>query len=79
MPTIAEVEKLVLALPEADRTQLAYRLMSSLPDDVAWDVEGWLEANRRSAEMDADPSACLSLEEFEAMIERRFPSWKTIA
>jgi putative addiction module component (TIGR02574 family) len=70
---MAEVDKPALALPEADRALLAYRLMASLPDDVAYEVEGYLEANRRNAEMDANPSACITLEEMDEMIRKRFP------
>jgi putative addiction module component (TIGR02574 family) len=76
MPTLVEVTELALALPEGDRAQLAHSLMASLPDDVAYDVEGWLEADRRSAEMDADPSACMTWEEVQAKMRERFPHLK---
>lgn len=129
MPTIAEVEKLALELPDAERAQLVSNLRSSLPpelldDDDGYaeavrrfaeykkdptigmtleefeqsigaelteeeqalvdslpgvlheDDEGLAEAERRDKEMDADPSACLTLEEFKELVRRRFPSWK---
>jgi putative addiction module component (TIGR02574 family) len=56
----------LLSLPVAERIALADRLYASVPEE--WRIsadEAWLEeAERRSAEMDADPSAELSLEEF---------------
>jgi putative addiction module component (TIGR02574 family) len=73
MPTVPEVTELALALPETDRAQLACSLVASLPDDVVYDVEGWLEANRRSAEMDADPSACITWEEVQRKMRERVP------
>jgi hypothetical protein len=129
MPTIAEIEKLALALPEADRAQLVSNLIATLPpvlldeDDgyaeanrrfaeykanpelsmtleefeqsmaeelteeeqalvdslpgvLHEDDEGYAEALRRDAEMDADPSKCLTLDQFEELVRRRFPSWK---
>jgi putative addiction module component (TIGR02574 family) len=59
------------ALPTAERIALADKLYASVPEDWQRAVdEAWLkEAERRCAEMDADPSMCLSYEEFMAGLE----------
>jgi putative addiction module component (TIGR02574 family) len=68
---LIEVEKLALDLPERDRATLAAKLLKSLPSIVDDADEGIAEALRRDAEMDADPSLAISLEEFEASIRNR--------
>jgi putative addiction module component (TIGR02574 family) len=64
MVTLAEIESLALTLPESDRARLAADLLDSLPGVLVEDDEGLAEALRRSEEMDRDPSACLTHEEF---------------
>lgn len=52
----------VLALPEAERMAIAEALLSSLPDDELVCLEEELfaaELERRSQEMDEDPSASI--------------------
>lgn len=67
MSTAALTQSL-LALPVAERVALADRLYASVPEDWQKAVDqAWLqEAERRSAEMDADPSLELSHEDFMA-------------
>jgi putative addiction module component (TIGR02574 family) len=64
MVTLAEIENLAFKLPESDRARLAADLLDSLPGVLVEDDEGLAEALRRSEEMDRDPSACLTHEEF---------------
>ncbi len=71
MPTITEVEKLALDLPDNQRAVLAAHLLESLPP-VLQDVdEGIAEALRRDAELDASPSSSMSLKQLDEQIERR--------
>jgi putative addiction module component (TIGR02574 family) len=71
MVTLAEIENLVFQLPESDRARLAADLLDSLPGVLIEDDEGLAEALRRSEEMDRDPSACLTHEEFLNAVGRR--------
>jgi hypothetical protein len=71
MPTIAEVEKLALDLPETERAILAAHLLGSLPSVLHDEDEGIAEALRRDAESKATPSFGMSLEELDQQIERR--------
>jgi hypothetical protein len=68
--TLAEIEKLVFKLPESDRAKLAAELLGSLPGVLVEDDEGLAEAERRSEEMDRDPSVCLTHEEFLKAVGR---------
>jgi hypothetical protein len=71
VPTITEVEKLALDLPDNQRAVLAAHLLESLPP-VLHDVdEGIAEALRRDAELDASPSSSISLKQLDEQIERR--------
>jgi putative addiction module component (TIGR02574 family) len=72
--TITEVEKLALDLPESQRAVLAAHLLGSLPPVLHDEDEGIAEALRRDAELDANPSAGISLEQLDQEIERRRPS-----
>lgn len=67
----ATLTQALFALPTADRIALADQLYASVPEDWQQAVdEAWLkEAERRSAEMDADPSIALTYEEFMAGLE----------
>jgi hypothetical protein len=71
VPTISEVEKLALDLPDNQRAVLAAHLLESLPP-VLHDVdEGIAEALRRDAELDASPSSSISLKQLDQQIQRR--------
>ena len=71
MTSIDEVEKLALDLPESQRATLAVRLLGSLSPVLHDEDEGIAEALRRDAELDANPSSGMSLEELDRQIERR--------
>jgi putative addiction module component (TIGR02574 family) len=71
MATINEIEKLALDLPEHERAVLAAHLLGSLPP-VLYDAdEGIAAALRPDAELEADPSSGLSLEQVDQQIKRR--------
>ena len=61
MPSIAEVEKLALDLPDSERAILAAHLLRSLPPVSDDDDEGIAEALRRDAELDSNPDIGISL------------------
>ena len=71
MPSVAELEKFALELPEDQRAVLAVHLLHSLPAPLLDDDEGIAEALRRDTELDSDPSIGLSLEEFSSKIQSR--------
>jgi len=71
MVTLAEIESLALKLPDSDRAKLASDLLDSLPGILNDEDEGIAEAQRRSAEMDRDPSVCLTHEEFLKELGRK--------
>jgi hypothetical protein len=74
VPTITEVEKLALDLPENQRALLAAHLLGSLPSVLHDEDEGIAEALRRDAELDADVSSAIPLTELDQRIKRRRPS-----
>jgi len=69
--TITEVEKLALDLPESQRAVLAAHLLGSLPSVLHDEDEGIAEALRRDAELDANPSLGISLNQLDERIEFR--------
>ena len=71
MATIVEIEKLAQDLSEKERAVLAAHLLGSLPPVLHDKDEGIAEALRRDAELEANPSAGLSLEQLDQQIERR--------
>ena len=71
MPTITEIEKLAFDLPESQRAVLAAHLLESLPSVLHDEDEGVAEALRRDAELDANPSASISLEQLDRQIKGR--------
>ena len=71
MAAITEVEKLALDLPEHQRAVLAAHLLGSLPSVLHDEDEGIAEALRRDAELDANPSAGLSVEQLDQQIDGR--------
>lgn len=70
MSVVADIEKQALDLPEQERANLADRLIASLPADFTYEEE-IEEAERRSREMDEDPSKAISLEELDKMVSNR--------
>jgi putative addiction module component (TIGR02574 family) len=70
MSTIAELEKMALDLSENDRALLATHILRSLPAVLHDEDDGLAEALRRDAELEADPSIGISLEEFQEKINR---------
>jgi putative addiction module component (TIGR02574 family) len=71
MATIAEVERLAFDLPDSQRAVLAAHLLRSLPSVLHEDDEGVAEALRRDAELDADPSIGITLEQLDEQIRAR--------
>ncbi len=72
MFTLSEIEELVVALPEDERSILACRLLDTLSaEDHDQDGDGLAEAQRRSAEMDTNPSASVSHEDFMKALGRK--------
>jgi putative addiction module component (TIGR02574 family) len=71
VPTIAEVEKLALDLPENQRAVLAAHLLGSLPAVLHDEDEGVAEALRRDMELDANPASGMSIEQLDEQIDRR--------
>ena len=71
MATIAEVEKLALDLPESQRAILAAHLPGSVPSVLHDEDEGIAEALRRDADLDANPSTGISLEQLDREVKRR--------
>jgi putative addiction module component (TIGR02574 family) len=71
VPTIAEVEKLALDLPENQRAVLAAHLLGSLPAVLHDEDEGVAEALRRDLELDANPASGMSIEQLDEQIDRR--------
>jgi putative addiction module component (TIGR02574 family) len=71
----ASLTEEMLALPIAERVALADKLYASVPSE--WQMQAdraWLqEAQRRSHEMDSDPSTELSLDEFMAGLKVKPP------
>jgi hypothetical protein len=71
MVTLAEIEAMAFQLPEGDRAKLAAGILETLPGVLIDEDEGVAEALLRSEEMDRDPAACLSHEEFLNAVRRR--------
>ena len=69
MVPLSELEESALQLPEDQRAKLAESLLGSLPAILQEDDNGIAEAMRRDAELDADPSAGISLKEFRSAFE----------
>ena len=68
MTRLQELELQAGQLPEAERAALVTRLLATLPPVLA-DIDGGVaEARRRDAELDANPSAALSDQQFRAAI-----------
>jgi len=61
--SVKEICNSALQLPEDQRAKLAGELLSSLPATLLDEDDGLAEARRRSAELDADPSASCTWDE----------------
>jgi hypothetical protein len=70
MDTVAQLEEQIMTLPDGARAELASFILKTLPAVYMDDDDGDAEALRRDAEMDNDPSSCLTLEEFERALGR---------
>ena len=68
MQTLSDIEREAMKLPDGDRARLASRLLESLPTVLSEDDEGVAEALRRSAEMDRDPDASMTLTELRRAV-----------
>lgn len=71
MATVAEIEKLAQDLSENDSAVLAAHPLGSLPPVLHDEDEGIAEALRRDAEVEANPSVGLSLDQLDQKIKRR--------
>lgn len=71
MSTIRKVKEQALKLNEYERAALAANLLHSLPPILADDDYGVAEALRRDAEIQADPSQSMSLEDLNKTIKIR--------
>lgn len=71
MTTLATVEALALELTEQQRATLAMHILDSLPGLFSEPDGGLAEAQRRDAEIDANPSIGMSLGEFDQKILSR--------
>lgn len=69
----AALEHAVFSLPVAERITLADRLYASVPEEVQTAADrAWLaEAERRDAEMEADPSIGLDFDEVISSIRQK--------
>ena len=70
MITLAKIEAQAMDLTVSERATLASRLQFSLPPLMNDEDERDAEAIRRDQEMDHDPSASLTLEEFKSAVGR---------
>ena len=71
MPTVIEVERLALDLPERERARLAANLLESLPGVLSDEDEGIAEALRRDADLEANPDQAISLAQLDSEIQNR--------
>ena len=70
MSTLEQIESGAMELPDKMRAELASRLLESLPAVMHEDDDGLAEALRRDAELDADPSLGMTLEELKKTVGR---------
>jgi len=70
MKTLSEIEEQALQLPEDQRAALAAHLLDSLPATLHDEDAGVAEAARRDAELDREPDAGMTLEEFKSAFTR---------
>jgi len=71
MASFTEIEAQALKLTVSERATLASQLLRSMPPAFDEDDDdGLAEALRRGAEMDADPTMCITFEELKRAIGR---------
>lgn len=70
MPTMSELERQAMALPDSERATLAVLLLNPLPAVLFENDDGLAEARRRNDEMDRDPTASVALEEIRRSLGR---------
>lgn len=70
MATLKEVEVQAMSLSDSDRAHLAAELLGSLPGVLSEEDDGVAEALRRDAELDRNPEAGMTLEEFRSAFGR---------
>lgn len=70
MLTLEHIKEQAMALGESERARLATDLLISLPHDLVDEDEGYEEAMRRKAELDADPSVGMTHEELMKSLGR---------
>jgi len=70
MTTLNEIEANAMTLPDKQRAELASHLLNSLPAVLQDEDEGLAEALHRDAELDADPSMGMTIEEFKSSLGR---------
>ncbi len=70
MVTLAELEMQAMKLPDDQRAKLAAHLLGSLPAILHDDDAGMAEAIRRDEELDRNPAAGMTLEEFKKAFGR---------
>ncbi len=68
--TLESLELEAMRLPDSQRAAFAAYLLRSLPGVLHVEDDGIAEAMRRDAELDRDPSAGMTLEEFRSAIGR---------
>lgn len=71
MATILEIEKLALTLPERQRAVLAANLLDSLTGVLSDEDEGIAEALHRDADIQANSTHVLSLEQLDDQVKSR--------
>jgi putative addiction module component (TIGR02574 family) len=64
--SVEQIAAEALRLPENERAGLASRLLRSLPPVAFDDDEGVAEALRRDAELDADPTRAMTLNDLDS-------------
>ncbi|WP_075087624.1 hypothetical protein [Verrucomicrobium spinosum] len=70
MVTLSEIHEQAMQLPSAQRASLAADLLGSLEPVLMDADDGVEEALRRDAELDADPSLEMTLDELRAALGR---------
>ena len=70
MVTLSEIHEQAMQLPSAQRASLAADLLGSLEPVLMDADDGFEEALRRDAELDADPSLEMTLDELRAALGR---------
>ena len=71
METLSSLQAQIMTLPDGARANLASFILQSLPAFyIDEDDDGLAEALRREAEMEADPSMCITFEELKRSVGR---------